>query len=312
MNGSGLLSRLLATSLVLALAGCTTIKRTAVNQLGDALAAGGTTFAADDDPELIKAAAPFSLKLMESLLAENPRHQGLLLAAASGFTQYAYAFVQQDADELADQDYQAATALRRRALRLYLRAREYGLRGLEVDHAGLGNGIRSDPVKALAGTKGQDVPLLYWTAAAWGAAIALSKDNADLLADQPILEALVDRALILDESYAQGAIHSFLITYEMVRPNGGGDPATRARSHFTRALDLSDRQQAGPYLSLAEAVALPAQDRTQFVALLQAALAIDADARPEWRQLNLTYQRRARWLLSRLDDLFIPNLKELP
>ena len=40
------------------LSGCTTIKRTAVNQLSDALAAGGSTYAADDDPELIKAAAP--------------------------------------------------------------------------------------------------------------------------------------------------------------------------------------------------------------------------------------------------------------
>src|SRR5882672_7464279 len=79
--------------------GCS-IKRMAVNKLGDALAAGGTTFASDDDPELVKAAVPFSLKLMESLLAESPNHKGLLFAASSGFTQYAYAFVQQDAEEL--------------------------------------------------------------------------------------------------------------------------------------------------------------------------------------------------------------------
>jgi hypothetical protein len=59
------------------LCGCS-IKRMAVNKLGDALAAGGTTFASDDDPELVKAAVPFSLKLMESLLAESPNHLGLL------------------------------------------------------------------------------------------------------------------------------------------------------------------------------------------------------------------------------------------
>jgi hypothetical protein len=67
------------------LTGCTTIKHSAVDRLGDALAAGGTTFAADDDPQLVAIAAPFSLKLMESLLAERPRHRGLLLAAASGW-----------------------------------------------------------------------------------------------------------------------------------------------------------------------------------------------------------------------------------
>ena len=64
--------------LAAALSGCTTIKHTAVDRLGDALAAGGTTFSADDDPQLIAAATPFSLKLMESLLAERPQHRGLL------------------------------------------------------------------------------------------------------------------------------------------------------------------------------------------------------------------------------------------
>ena len=40
--------------------GCS-IRRMAVNKVGDALAGGGTTFASDDDPELVKAAVPFSL-----------------------------------------------------------------------------------------------------------------------------------------------------------------------------------------------------------------------------------------------------------
>jgi len=83
--------------------GCS-IKRVAVNKFGDALAGGGTTFASDDDPELIAAAAPFSLKLMESLLAESPNHLGLLTAATSGFTQYAYGFVQTEADKLEPSD----------------------------------------------------------------------------------------------------------------------------------------------------------------------------------------------------------------
>src|SRR5262245_47770087 len=38
--------------------GCS-IKKIAMNKVGDALASGGATFAADDDPELIKSAAPF-------------------------------------------------------------------------------------------------------------------------------------------------------------------------------------------------------------------------------------------------------------
>ena len=89
---------------VLFTSGCS-IKKIAMNQLGDALSGGGTVFSSDEDPELVKDALPFSLKLMESVLAETPEHRGLLLSLASGFTQYGYGFVQLDADEIEDDDY---------------------------------------------------------------------------------------------------------------------------------------------------------------------------------------------------------------
>lgn len=296
---------LVAALLGAALSGCTTLKHAALDRLGDALAAGGTTYAADDDPQLVAAAAPFSLKLIESLLAERPHHRGLLLAAASGLTQYAFAFVQQDADELAEKDFAAALALRHRARRLYLRARDYGLRGLEVTHAGFRQQLRADPRRAVRAAIPADVPLLHWTAAAWGAAIALAKDDPDLLADQPILEALLDRALELDEAFGEGALHALLIAYEMARPAAAaGDAAARARTHFERAMVLAARQQAAPLVTLAESVALPRQDRREFENLLRQALQLDPDARPAFRLANLVLQRRARWLLSRADDLF--------
>jgi len=290
--------------LSLAGAGCS-IKRLAVNKLGNALASGGTTFAADDDPELVKAAVPFSLKLMETLLAENPRHEGLLLASASGFTQYSYAFVQEDAVELEEKDLAASEEMKTRARRLYLRARNYGLRGLEIRHRGFEKALRADPKKAVEAVRSKDVALLYWTAVSWAGAISLSKDNPDLIAELPIVEAMMDRALALDEAFGDGAIHSFLITYEMGRPGGTGEPAARSKKHFDRAMELSKGQLAGPLVSFAEAVSVQKQDLKGFESLLQRAMAIDADAKPEWRLLNLVTQRRAKWLLSRTDQLFL-------
>ena len=294
-----------------AAAGCS-VKRLAVNQLGNALAAGGTTFASDDDPELVREAVPFSLKLMEALLAESPSHLGLRLAAASGFTQYSYAFVQQQAEELEDKDLEAATALRERAKRLYLRARAHGLRGLELRHAGLENGLRQNPKAAVRALQPRDVPLMYWTAAAWAAAIALAKDNPELVAQAPSVEALMDRALELDEAFDRGAIHTFLITYEMSRKQASGDAAARSRRHFARAVELSGGQQAAPYVALAEAVCVQKQDRAEFESLLKRAAAIDVNAQPQWRLANLVMQRRARWLLARVEDLILPPLPEEP
>src|SRR5947209_11562838 len=139
------------------------VKKYAMNQVANALAGTGPTFAADDDPDLIRAAVPFSLKLVESVLAENPRHEGLLLAAARGFTQYSYAFVQEDADELQDTDRARSAVLRTRAAKLYIRARNYGLRGLEVRHKDFITRIKANPQETVQELKKPEVELMYWT-----------------------------------------------------------------------------------------------------------------------------------------------------
>ena len=195
---------------LLAGAGCS-IKKMAVSSMSDALSESGNTFASDDDPELIKQASPFSLKLIESLLKENPEHQGLLLAACKGFTQYSYAFIQEDADELETKDLEASLALRKRAKRMYFRARNYGLRGLELDYPGFEKNVRANPKAAVQKLTAKDVPFLFWTAASWGAAISVSKDDPETIADQPIVEALIARAMGLDDKFVNAAASTFLI-----------------------------------------------------------------------------------------------------
>jgi predicted anti-sigma-YlaC factor YlaD len=281
------------------------MKRYAINQLGNALAASGTTFAADEDPELIRAAVPFSLKLIESLLAESPRHEALLLAAARGFTQYSYAFVQQDADELEDTDKVASTAMRARAAKLYLRARNYGLRGLEVKHPGFAERLKANPKDAVKELKKSEAPMMYWTAISWGAALSASHDLM-MFPEIPRFEALIDRVIELDEAFDEGTVHTFMITYEMSRLNAKPNRMALAKEHFDRAMALGGGHQAGPLVAYAENVLVAQKDKTGFQGLLRQALRLDINKSPENRELNLAEQRRARWLLSRTDKLFPP------
>ena len=302
-----LLTALLSVTALLPASG-SSVRKFAVNKLGDSLANSGTTFASDSDPDFVGQAVPFSLKLIEGLLAESPRHRGLLFAAASGFTQYSYVWVQQPADEIESADLEKSTALHVRARNLYLRARDYGLRGLEAKHANFTATLHQNPPAALRGTKKTDVPLLYWTAVSWGAAISLSKDHPEIVAEQLQVEAMIDRAYELDPDFEHGVIDQFLISYEASRQGVKGDFADRCKQHFDRAVRLSNGQLASPYVSFAESVSVQKQNRQEFASLLHQALAIDANARPEWRLSNLIMQRRARWLLTREEDLFIEPL----
>jgi TRAP transporter T-component len=281
------------------------IKRYAVRQLGDALAGLDVSIAADDDPELVRGALPFSLKLIETLIIDSPQDPKLLLSAATGFTQYAYAFVQEDADEAEDTDRARATALRARAAKLYIRARDYGLRGLAVKHRDFITGLKADPKKAVGQLGKSEVPLMYWTTLAWAAALSASHDLA-MLPEIPRFEALSDRVVALDDEYNEGAIHGFLITYEMSRLKPKPDRVAIARAHFERNLALAHGHQAAPYVTFAESVLVAQKDRAGFESTLREALKINPNTWPEHRELNLLMQRRARWLLSRTDKLFPP------
>ena len=283
-------------------AGCS-IRSMAINTLADTLGNSSTVFASDEDPELVREALPFSLKTVELLLASSPEHKGLLLSACSGFSQYAYAFIQTDA-ELAEWDnYAMADELNTRARKMYIRARDYCLRRVELDYPDITLRLQLEPEAAVQEFGVEDVEMMYWLGGSWGLAISIGLDQPSLAADLPAVRALMAKALALDESFDRGALHGALITLESVPRAMGGSPE-RARKHFARAVELSDGMDASPYLSLASSVSIETQNRTEFEDLLGSALAIDADEEPNIRLLNLISQKRARHLLSLVDDLF--------
>ena len=293
----------LLLAVVAVLPGCS-VKKMAINMVANTLAESGTTFSNDDDPELIRAAVPFGLKTMESLLAETPKHKGLLTAACSGFTQYAFAFVGQEADYVEAQDLDKATEMRVRAKKLYLRARDYGFRAFEVDTPGFRDQLRKDPDAVLSRTSKAQVPLLYYTAASWAAAFAVDITDSSLSVDQTLFEKMMRRALALDESWGGGSLHDFLLSWEAGHASAGGS-IEKAKEHYERSRKLSSGQRVSPLVSYAESIAVAERDRKTFEALLNEALEFDpAKSSPENKLANVVAQRRAKWLLGRADDLF--------
>jgi hypothetical protein len=302
--------RVLSTSALLAalalLSGC---KSVALKFAADAAAGTGDNYAKDDDPELVRAAVPFGLKTMEGVLDEKPRHEGLLTALTSGFTQFSYAFVQTDAD-IADLDgkLEEARAGRDRSRRLYVRGREYGLRGLDVRRSPLGASLRAggdEARAALAKAQKGDVPLLYWTASAWVLSIAANKADMAAIAELPTPIAMMERALALDEGWNDGSIHEFFVAYDATRSAAEGGGPDRAKAHLDRALALSMNKKLGPRVSWAEGVLVQRQDRDEFVRVLQEVLRADPGEVPRFRLGNLIAQRRAKALLAHVDDLFL-------
>jgi predicted anti-sigma-YlaC factor YlaD len=269
--------------------------------MGEVLTGDSEIFASDNDPDLVLDAIPFGLKTLESLLAISPRHRGMLLSAAKGFTTYAY-LLQDEADRLEEYDLRRARQLRSRIKRLYLRGRDYALRGLELAHPQFGTHLRQDQVSVLAKTTGEDVPFLYWAGVSWGGSLSAGSEDLTLVSETPQFGALVRRVVDLNERYEAGAAHEFLLSYEASRPGGS---ASLAREHFRRALALTDTPRASLFVALAESLSVREQNLNEFKELLASALSVNPDHEPKLRLVNVLAQRRARWLLARIPELFL-------
>ena len=295
----------LAASLAL-LSSCS-VKKYAIRQVGASLNSGASVFETDEDIELVGDALPFSLKFVESLLAEVPDDRNLLITACRGFTLYSYAYVDFEADKLIEQDLAAGRKMRDRARRLYLRGVAYGLRGLDALYPGFSERLARNPAEAVAVTKlshaQRDLPLLYWTAAALGLAISTATDDASMLARLPEVEALLNRAIELEPTWDEGALYDFQVVFASSRP--GAQDRELIESSYHKALELSGGANAGLYVSYAEAVAIPNQNVTLFRDMMNKALAVDVDKDPANRLRNALAHRRAQWLLDRTEDLFL-------
>ena len=265
-----------------------------VRGVADQLAGQGAE--AEDDLVLARESSAFYLKLSESVLRRTPGHLPLAESVAGGFTQYAYAFVECEADRVQATDARAAQRLRQRAAKLYARAQRHALDALEAHHPGFALALAAaDPALRL---RDEEVGVAYWAAASWGASISLSKDRPDLVADLPQALRLARLAWDRQPDHGDGALASLMGSFEMARP--GGTPQ-QAAAYFDRAIAISGGRSAGPFVAKSEALALPAGDRAAFEALLRQALAA-ATARPDLA--NAVMGQRAQWLLDTADERF--------
>ncbi len=284
-----------ALCLTLLLSACSP-RQLIIDGVANELASQGA--APEDDLELAREASAFYLKLSESLLRSSPGNLRLAESVTAGFTQYAYVFVAFEAEKIESRDIRKAKTLRERAARLYARAQRHGLTALEQ---------RVPELRAALGTSApanhsllpsEAVGLAYWTVAAWGSWIALSKHDPEIVAQLPQVIRLAQMAWQLDPDWGQGSLASLMGSLELLRPGGSRAEALR---HFDRAIVLAGDRLAGPLVAKAEAITLVAGDRPGFEQLLQRAVAI-AMRTPNLQ--NEAMLARARWLLANADDLF--------
>lgn len=277
-------------SLIL-LSGCS-IQKIALRSTAGLLFHGIDAIYQEPDLKIAEQAIASDLKLLDGLYQADPKNKDILLLLTQGYASYSLGFVEDTDGE--------------RAKMFYLRGKTYGLELLQRS-AAFKDGI---PLKEerfklkLALLKKKDLPALFWTAFAWGSWINLSKDDPAAVFDLGKVKAMMNRVLELDESYFFGSAHLFFGSVAGALPKMlGGDPE-KAREHFQKVIDLTNKKFMLAYIYFARFYARPLLDETLFDHYLNVVLQAPTDILPGYELITAIAKKKAKLLSARKDELF--------
>jgi tetratricopeptide (TPR) repeat protein len=246
------------------------------------------------DLELVQDAMPSFLVQMDGFVAASPENTYLLANAAEAYMGYAFLFVE-DTDK-------------KRAKGLYFKAKEYALRSLKLNKSFAEAFAEDDPdvfKRSLQTIKKKDIASLYFAINAWLQWIGASADDASVLNDLPRIEAMIDRAMELDDTFYHGGVHATLGAFYVASPEMFGGKPDQAEFQFKEAFEISQSKYLMWQYLYARYYAFAINDRNLFVATLEKVISAPDDILPEEIFVNKAVKLKARILLSHVDDYFL-------
>ena len=243
-----------------------------------------------DDPVLVESGVPAYLLLVDGLISESPDNADLLSAGAQLFALYGSRFAEDGAH----------------AIRLTEKARRYGARAMcaTQESACDWDGLSYDAfVSQLSEVNNKNVDYLYSYAVSWLSNLQATSEDWSAVAELPWVEAALERALALDETHAEGALHTYLGILNALRPPALGGHPDVAQAHFERAIELSGGRDLSVKVEYARRYARMVFDQELHDRLLHEV--IDAPtAAPGYTLFNALAKEEARELLQTSQEYF--------
>jgi len=242
-----------------------------------------------DDPELVASGVPSYLLLLDGLIAQTPDSVPLLSAGAQLFALYGSRFAGPG-----------------RAATLTGKARRYGERAICLAHqpACGWRGLDYDKFVAELDTVSEkDIGPLYSYAVSWLSNLDATSEDWTAVGELPWVQAVLERALALDESYENGALHGYLGILNALRPPALGGKPDVARAHFERAIELSGGRDLSIKVEYARRYARLVFDQELHDRLLTDVVNAPAEM-PLFTLFNVLAKREAEELLATSKEYF--------
>lgn len=273
------------------------MKRAAIDSTGLIIEDAMKAFFEEDDLTLAEQAVPSNLKLIEGLLKGSPENDRLLLMATRFYASYAFGFL----EEKYPQNPEEGKIKNARAKAFYKKATNFGFRSLNKNER-FKNTINSNCEefeKALKEFDKSKVPILFWTAYAWGNYINLQQSEAVNLGK---VELMMRRVLELDETYYNGGVHLFYMVYYAGRPKILGGDLNKAQDHYNKAKEITKGKFLMADYMYALYYGITSANRNLFETTLKNIINAPSDIYPEERLTNEIAKKKAFILLSQIEN----------
>ena len=215
-------------------------RKVMINELVGMLEVGLPAMEQEDDLNLLAGSIPAHIKLLETVLASDPRNPRLLNLLARLYGAYAFALLESEwearqlgAPSVVDTGI-GENRLADAVARYYQTGARYALRSLEVRHPQAQTQLNhlSQSADFIHSLGQRDVPALFWYGFNLGGVVRHRLDSVEAMAKAHLVEKAMMRVIELDPSYDRGNAYLVLMVYHASRPRMlGGDP-DKARQYY--------------------------------------------------------------------------------
>lgn len=283
-----------------------------IRQSSDVFEESKIVFTRESDLRLAEQSLSGNLKLLEVLQHQDPENEMINLFLAEAYASYALGFAEDRYEELEFAEPELRDVERQRTVFFYLRARGFALQALQnyMEIENLEELSVSDFDAKLSLLSADAVPAVFWTAFSWGSAINQNRDDISALAQLGKIEVMMNFVKKHDPEFFFGGVYLFEGVFYGSRSSMLGGDLQRSQQGFSKALSISKgRLLIVPYLK-AYSYCIFSQDRECFRENLSAVIDAPADIFPEQNLANAVAKKKARRLLSREEEYFLPDFDE--
>ena len=215
--------------------------------------------------------------------------------------EYGYGVIMEKSDRLIESDYSYAISNYKIAFLHFNSARLIGTKILTSKYVNFEEWLNNE-VNIIFSKS--DVSDLYWLAAAYGGSISSSRGNPYELIHLPLVSKILQTCILLDPKWGDGSLYSAMMSYTSTRSDLNNQDLKDSINHYyKKSLLLSDSLDASLFVSYAELVHKPAQEKERFNHKLNIALKVKSSKKYEL--INLIAKKRAKWLLSNTEEYFL-------